>query len=60
MPKTAFGEVMRLASMICWPTFIISMMPIMSSSEVVLTMRVTRLMAAGTSRRTACGMMTWR
>jgi len=49
---------MRFASMICWPTFIISITPIISSKLVVLIMRVMRLMEEGIRRRMACGMIT--
>ena len=48
---------MRVASMICWPTFIISTTPIIRTKLVVLIMRVTKLMELGIRRRMACGMM---
>ena len=46
--------------MICCPTFTTSITLISAASEVVLTIRVNRLMAPGSTRRSACGASTYR
>ena len=50
----------EVASMICCPTFNTSTTLINITSDVVLIILVARLIALGTSRRTACGTTTYR
>jgi len=53
--KEAVGAFKMDNSIICWPIFTTSITPIMTTSEVVLTIRVDKLIAPGSMRRTACG-----
>ena len=49
----------RFASMICWPTLMTSTTPSSTANDVVFTIRVARFTEAGSSRRNACGRITF-
>ena len=42
-------------SIICWPTLTTSITPIRAAKELVLIMRVNKLIEPGKTRRTLCG-----